>query len=291
MHNHGNWDDLRFILAVAETGSVSAAARKLAVNHATVLRRVAAFEERQGIDIFDKTSRGYRVIEDRLRVITAAQEVENAIQAVERAVKGTQAPLQGTVRVTSTDSICQIVLPPIVADIHKEAQSLKIELLSTNAHLELSRLNADITVRPAETLADELKGDVAARLAFDIYASPECSRDRWLGLSGPLARAPVAKWMDAAVSPTQLVGTADSFMTLREYAAIGLGQAILPCVVGDMDPRLERRPGIMPDASVAIWVASHFDLYDAPRIRAARQLLNQALAKRAGELAGVTTSG
>ena len=98
MHSHENWDDLRFILAVAETGSVSAAARKLGVNHATVLRRVSAYEERQGIDIFDKTSRGYRVIEDRLRVITAAREVENAIQAVDRAVQGTQAPLQGKVK-------------------------------------------------------------------------------------------------------------------------------------------------------------------------------------------------
>lgn len=290
MHSHENWDDLRFILAVAETGSVSAAARKLGVNHATVLRRVATYEERQGIDIFDKTSRGYRVIEDRLRVITAAREVENAIQAVDRAVQGTQAPLQGTVRVTSTDSICQIVLPEIVAEVQKEAHCLQIELLSTNAHLELGRLNADIAVRPADTLAEELKGDVAAQLGFDIYAKPECADDRWIGLSGPLARAPVAKWMEDNVATENVVGTADSFMTLREFAAIGLGQAILPCVVGDADPRLDRRPGIMPDTAANIWVASHFDLYDAPRIRAVRQLLMQALSKRAAALAGVTAS-
>ena len=45
MHSE-NWDDLRFVLAVAETGTVSGAARLLGVNHATVLRRVAAFETR-----------------------------------------------------------------------------------------------------------------------------------------------------------------------------------------------------------------------------------------------------
>lgn len=290
MHSHENWDDLRFILAVAETGSVSAAARKLGVNHATVLRRVSAYEERQGIDIFDKTSRGYRVIEDRLRVITAAREVENAIQAVDRAVQGTQAPLQGKVRVTSTDSICQIVLPPIVAEMQKEAHCLQIELMSTNAHLELARLNADIAVRPADTLSDELKGDIAARLAFDVYARPDCGRDKWIGLSGPLSRAPAAKWMQETVSANQLVGAGDSFITLREFAAVGLGQAILPCVVGETDPRLERRRGIFPESAVNIWVASHFDLYDAPRIRAVRQLLMQALAKRAPELAGLPAS-
>ncbi|MCB2152823.1 MAG: LysR family transcriptional regulator, partial [Rhodobacteraceae bacterium] len=56
-----NWDDLRFVLAVAEEGSVSGAARRLGVNHATVLRRIAAFEEATGVEIFDKTARGYAV--------------------------------------------------------------------------------------------------------------------------------------------------------------------------------------------------------------------------------------
>ncbi len=60
MHSD-NWDDLRYVLAVAETGSVSGAARRLGVNHATVLRHVAAYEARHGIELFDKSARGYAV--------------------------------------------------------------------------------------------------------------------------------------------------------------------------------------------------------------------------------------
>ena len=52
-----NWDDLRFVLAVAEEGTVSAAARRLRVNHATVLRRVAAYEAATGLVLFDRTAR------------------------------------------------------------------------------------------------------------------------------------------------------------------------------------------------------------------------------------------
>ena len=56
-----NWDNLRFVLSVANHGSVSAAARALGVNHATVLRRVAAFEEDHGGAVFEKTATGYRI--------------------------------------------------------------------------------------------------------------------------------------------------------------------------------------------------------------------------------------
>ena len=76
-----DWDDLRMILAVAEAGSVSAAARGLGVNHATVLRRIAAFERATGIELFDKTARGYTVPEDRQRIVEAIGEVDAAIQS------------------------------------------------------------------------------------------------------------------------------------------------------------------------------------------------------------------
>ena len=286
MHSDENWDDMRFVLAVAEAGTVSAAARVLGVNHATVLRRVAAFEERYKIQIFDKTAKGYAILDGRLRVIDAAREVETAIRSVAEVVQGTQTPLRGVVRVTSTDTFCHVVLPETVATLQKSAQGLRIELLSTNAHLDLSRLHADITVRPAVALDADLTGEVAAQLGFDVYAHPDADADHWLGLSGAIARSVVAEWMAGAVAASAITGAGDSFMTLRELAAGGLGQVVLPCVLGDSDPRLERRRGIMPAMPVDLWVASHGDLADVPRIRAVRALLIEALAARADWLAG-----
>ncbi len=68
--------------------------------------------------------------------------------------------------------------------------------------------------------------------------------------------------------------------------AAGLGQAILPCVLGDGDPGLDRIRDIVPEMAVPIWVASHADLADVPRLRAARELLGQALADDAARLLG-----
>ena len=110
-----NWDDLRYVLAVSETGSVSAASRMLKVNQATVLRRIAAFEDRQGAEVFERSPQGYQVPSDRLRLVEAAREVRNAIDTVGRILQGAEAQLSGVVRVTSTDTFCISVLPDVVA--------------------------------------------------------------------------------------------------------------------------------------------------------------------------------
>ncbi len=281
-----NWDDLRFILAVAEEGSVSAAARRLGVNHATVLRRVGAYEDAAGFEIFDKTARGYIVPGARKRIIEAAREVDRAVQAVGRMLQGSRAPLAGEVRVTSTDSFCQYVLPPIVARLRHVSPNLKIELLCSNSHLDLARTHADITVRPAVKLPDDLVGQSAAMLGFGLFRAPGFQGDAWLGISGSAARSRVGQWIAAEVDPAKIVAAADSFLVLRELAAEGQGMAILPDFLGTEDARLERVRGRMPDIAVDIWVASHPDLADVPRIAETRRALTRALSAVAGRLRG-----
>ncbi|WP_172295275.1 LysR family transcriptional regulator [Pseudoruegeria sp. HB172150] len=284
MHK-GNWDDLRFVLAVAENGSVAAAARSLGVNHATVLRRIAAFEERHGGEVFLRTPQGYAVPQDRQRLFEAAREVEAAILAVERVIEGGHAPLTGTVRVTSTDTLCSTLLPPALAEVGRDATGLKLELICSNAHLDLARLQSDIAVRPAAALPDDLTGIPAADLGFAPYAAPGAP-DRWLVPGGALSRSVPAKWLAERHMPGGIAGSSDSFVTLREMAAAGMGRTILPAILGDADPRLDRLEGVMPAMSVPLWVASHADLAAAPRIAVVRDRLAEALATRAKLLLG-----
>ena len=118
-----DWEDLRYVLAVADKGSLSGAARKLGVNHATVLRRVNAFEENMGIAVFDRTARGYRIAPRRRRVLDAMQAVEEAALGVERAITAARSPLAGVVRVTSTDTLCLGILPEIIAAVQLGAKA------------------------------------------------------------------------------------------------------------------------------------------------------------------------
>lgn len=284
MHNT-NWDDLRFILAVAENGSVSAAARALGVNHATVIRRIAAFEERHGGPIFDKTQRGYSIPPDRQQIIEAAREVEAAVHTVERRIEGVQSPLHGVVRVTSTDTFCHGVLPPILTGLRHASGDLRLELLCSNNHMDLSRLHADIAVRPTGSLPEGLFGTIAARLGFAVYGRPDAP-PIWLGMGGALAKSAPAEWLAQTSEHDDLAATADSFITLRALAAGGLGRSVLPCILGDADPDLCRIDCGMPDISVDIWVASHVDLADVPRIRAVREHLVTSLGRMSEALRG-----
>lgn len=280
-----NWDDLRFVLAVAEDGSVNAAARRLGVNHATVLRRISAFEDREGMQIFDRTALGYRVPPEKLALIHAAREVEQAVQAARRVMRGADAPLSGRVRITSTDTFCQTVLPEILPALHAEAPGLTVEMVCSNAHVDLAKLDADVTVRPALVLPDGLTGASPAQLGFDVYAAPGTGED-WLGLAGAILRSRPGQYARDSLDPDRIVASADSFPALREMAARGLGQAIIPCILGDGDPRLVRRRGLVPDLSVDIWVACHPDLANTPRIRMVHDRLAAALAANAARLLG-----
>lgn len=284
MHS-SNWDNLRFVLAVAEEGNVSAAARRLGVNHATVLRRVAAFEDDLGGAVFERTAAGYQVLPSRHRVIEAAREVETGILSVERLMHGSVAPLRGMVRVSSTDSFCQVLLPPLVARLQVESSELQVSLLSTNSHVDFARMQADISVRPALTLPDDMTGQTSASLAFRAYRAPDAP-ETWLSLAGALARSAPARWMAEEVTPDRVTTGSDSFLVLRELARMGLGTAILPVFLGDNTPGLECLPGLMPEMSVPIWVGTHSDLRDVPRIRVVSERILSYLGDRAGMLDG-----
>ena len=280
-----NWDDVRYVLAVAESGSVSAAARALGVNHATVLRRIAAFEEAQGAPVFDRTAQGYAVPPERLRVIELAREAALAIEAVGRHMQG-QGGGPGVVRLTSTDSLCLTVLPGVVAELAAGDPPLAVELVVANTHVDLARLAADVAVRPAVSLPPDMTGEEVARMRFAVYAAASGGAPVWLGLRGMLARLAPARWMEDVANGTPIIGGADSFNVLRELAAAGLGRTILPCILGDGDPRLRRLPELSPDISVPVWVASHVDLAQTRRMRLIRSRIVQALAATADRLAG-----
>jgi len=294
MHN-GNqkpsWDDLRFVLAVAESGSVSAAARRLCVNHATVLRRVAAFESAHGAAIFERSAQGYTVRPDKLRVIAAARDAALAVDRVERLARGTGDTGTERVRLTSTDTFCQAVLPPILPFVLRALAEpgLRIDLVSSNDHTDLGRLRADIAVRPALELPPDLTGAEAGILAFAAYAAPGAGALPWLGLRGALGRSRPAVWLGDVLADDdagQAGHGSDSFLVLREMAAAGIGRTVLPCCLGDPDARLERLPALMPEMAVPIWVASHADLASDPRLLRLRERLVAALLARAPLLSG-----
>lgn len=265
-------DDLAAILAVVDHGSVSAAARALELNHATILRRIADFETRTGVRMFDKTTRGYQVSPDRTAMIETMRDAMQGLQAVDRLLDRARPNLAAVLRLTTTDTLAQFVLPRVLPHLI-EAIDTPVEIMVDNAHVDFARKQAHLTVRPAVNLPPELAGLPAGRIRFGVYGVSDDLP--WLGLTGPLARTPAAAWLRE--QPGDIAAHGDSFLALAAMAAEGVGRTILPEYVGSALPGLRRLgpPDGLPQ--VPVWVGSHADFGRSRLVLKARKVLAAAL--------------
>lgn len=263
-----NWDDLRFVLAVADTGSVSSAARSLGVNHATVLRRIASFEESCGGPVFERDRSGYRLRPSRAPVIEAARLAAQHVHAAQTLMHGRKGSAGKTLRLTSTDTFCQTVLSWIFPALERRIRPDHLVYLCSNAHLDMARLRADIALRPAVALPDDLVGKPVAEMGFAVYRRAGATgAPTWLGLTGALDRSKPAQWMAGKIDPEDICASADSFSVLTQMAARGNAQAILPCILGDAASELVRVRDAAPDFTVPVWIACHRDLAGSDRLQ------------------------
>jgi len=277
-----SWDDIRYVLAVADQGSVSAAAKELSVNHATVLRRIASFENRQGIRVFDKTPRGYQVSADRRQLIESMREAGRALSHVDQLIDAERPRMDHGIRITSTDSFCYSLVPPIIAGLSDELDT-PVDVITGNTHLDLSKLQAHITIRPAEALPPDLAGTCAGTFRFAVFEAPGGNKD-WLGLTGPIGRSAAAEWVRSQGNLSTIL--ADSFLVLASLAALGKGRAILPVHFGNLWPGLVRHSVPTDLEPVPIWVASHVDYAKSGRLTRARRYIVRALEDRKSDLMG-----
>src|SRR6267154_5160299 len=73
-----NWDDVRYFLAVARTGTLSAAARQLGTEHTTVARHIQALEDELNNRLLHKSNSGYGLTDVGERLLTGAEAIESA---------------------------------------------------------------------------------------------------------------------------------------------------------------------------------------------------------------------
>jgi DNA-binding transcriptional LysR family regulator len=282
-----NWDDLRFVLAVAETGSVNAAAKVLGVNHATVLRRIASFEETCGGPVFERDRSGYRLRPNRAPVIEATRLAAQHIASAEALMQGQSNQVGKTWRITSTDTFCQTVLAWIYPALARRVAPDRLTYLSSNAHLDMARLHADIALRPATVLHDDLVGRSFTEMRFSVYAKARRSDAHgWLGMAGALERSGPAQWMAREVDPAQVIASADSFCLLTQMLGKSNAQAILPCILGDATPGLERVASDAPDFLVPVWIACHRDLAGSERLQSVMDKMEKLLQPHIPAIAG-----
>ena len=126
-----DWDDVRYFLAVARGGSVRAAAKRLGVNHATVLRRIAQLEERLGAQMFEKLPSGYRLTAAGEEVLELANQMEASSHQLETRIFGRDQSVRGLLRVTLTPILATHLLIPDSRRFARLHPDIEMEILSS----------------------------------------------------------------------------------------------------------------------------------------------------------------
>jgi len=124
-----NWDDLRYFLAVARTGTLSAAAEQLGTEHTTVARHIQALEDELNSRLFHKSNSGYGLTDAGERLIAGAEAIESAYVFAKAAASSEGQPITGTVRIGAPDGFGSVFLAPRVRVLTDRHPQLEIEIL------------------------------------------------------------------------------------------------------------------------------------------------------------------
>lgn len=286
-----DWNDSRYFLAVAESGSTLAAGRALHVSQTTVARRVAALEEALGLELFDKRRAGYVLTPAGEMLLVEARQVQASAHAMAEAAAAQKRAGGGTVRLTAEESFIVGVLPPMLRDLRDLHPDLIIELDASEEMRDLGGGAADIAIRVTKRL--EGAGLVGRRVGDDMW-TVYCSRDYAEAHPVPRNRRELAghplisggggqigHYYSAWLRQNGLEGSIamqhGSVTGLLSAVRSGLGLAALPCLVAELDGDLIRCLPPSPPESRQIWLLTHERLRHTPRVRIVLDFLGERL--------------
>jgi DNA-binding transcriptional LysR family regulator len=274
-----DWDDLRYLLAVARAGGLAGAARSLGVNHSTVFRRLNALEAGLGVRLFERRPGGYQPTQPGGDLVTAAERVEAEVQALDRRLAGQDARLAGSLRITAPDDIAQRLLMAPIAGFLAAYPEIRLEVVIDNRMLSLTRREADVAVRPTLKPPEALVGRRVGQLASAIYGAAntapvmscktieDLGAQPWIAWDEGVGPAALGRWMAQRAPRAPIVYRSNSLLNQLAACRAGLGLAVLPSFLGDLEVGLAR---IMPPQEELVsdlWLLTHPDLRRSARVR------------------------
>lgn len=278
------WDDYRLVLALDRAGTLRAAAVELGVNHATVSRRLAGLAARFDGEIFERVAGRYRTTSLGREVVEAAAKMEAAAYRAERARRAADGELAGEIRLSLPAPLALHLLAGDLEAFRRLHPAIRLCVDVSNRFANVERAEADVVVRASASPGDDLVGlrlfpYALAHYASAAYLERTAPEDlRWIASTDDKA---VAQWIAASPYPDVPVGIRSNDPLLRhELARLGHGLVRDACYLADPTNELVRLGDSRPVPHQDIWVLTHKDLRDVPRIKALMRHLADALRAR-----------
>jgi DNA-binding transcriptional LysR family regulator len=277
-----DWNDLKYLLAVARHQSTTAASRALQVNQSTVQRRLVELEKGLGQALVQRQNTGYKITAFGERLIPLAQQVEQAVAALTLHVETFQREVSGIVKVTCPEPIVlRITQSNLLDRFNERYPDLKVEFVISDKYLDFAKGEVDIALRSGDNEDSALVGRMVGESLWAVYASrkyiarrgqPDSEEDLaqhdWIGLDDSMAKHRASVWLQSAGLQSRVVARNNSMLGLVNSAKAGIGLAPLPTALGDSEQDLVRILGPIP-AMTRLWrVLTTPELRHTPRVAA-----------------------
>lgn len=274
-----DWNDLKYLLAVARHGSTIAAGKALRLSQSTVHRRLSELERNLGRPLVTRHSTGYRLTPFGEELKVYAERVETAVKELEKHVADAARDKAGVIRLTCPEPIVPR-LSPLIEKFHALHPKLRVEFVTSDRYLDLLKGEADVALRSGDT-EDDLVGRKIADSVWAIYASrgyierhgkPErledLSHHPMVSLDELLSKHRVVTWLKDKVPSANIVARNNSMLGLVYAVKSGVGIGALPTAIADSEPDLVRVLGPIPELARSWRILAHPDLRRTPRIAA-----------------------
>lgn len=285
-----DWSLLQGFLAVAETGSLSAAARCMNASQPTLGRQIKTIEAQLGAELFHRAPRGLTLTETGAALIAPARQMRDAVHQITLTAAGQTARLDGTVRITASTAMSFHHLPDIIAEIRRTEPQIAIELVPSDESRNLLYREADIAVRMyrptqldliTQHIGDMALGVFVAKSYVDQRGLPQNQEDvlqhDFVGYDTNSAIEDGFAQAGFSVGRDFFKVRCDDYMTYWELVRAGCGIGFAQANVGHAEPLVTEIDLGFPLPALPIWLTAHEAMRQTPRVRRVWDLLAKGL--------------
>jgi DNA-binding transcriptional LysR family regulator len=287
-----DWTLIRSFLSALEHGSLLGAARSLQSSQPTLGRHIAELESQLGTTLFERTGRGLLPTAMALRLADSARAMETGAMQLQREALGAQSKVAGTVRISASQPVACVLLPPLLAQMRLALPDVTVELVVSNAVSNLLKREADIALRMVQPDQGSLIARRIGQVTIGCYAHHDYLRRRGVPkepadlikhdlISGDkddaLERGAAA--MGIPLPPERIVLRTDDLIAYSAAVRAGLGVGFISDYLARADSTLVPLLPLLQIPPLPIWLVVHREIRSSQRIKAVYDFLAANLPK------------
>ncbi|HID68571.1 MAG TPA: LysR family transcriptional regulator [Roseibacterium sp.] len=291
--NDLDWSLLRSVLAVADLGSLSAAAERTRQSQPTVGRHIRTAEAALGQPLFRRHARGLEPTAFCQTLLPAARQMQDAAQQITLLAAGGSLDASGRVRLTASIFVATHILPSIVTTIRTAHPQIAIDVVASDTSENLLFHEADIALRmyrPTQLdmitrhLGDLSMGLYAADSYIAIHGKPQTPEGlrthQMVGYDRDDRILRGMRDLGFDVTPDWFSVRTDDQAAYWNYVAAGAGIGVGQTIVAEHTPGVQRILPDLPLPALPVWLTAHPTLRHQPRVAAVWTALDHAITAR-----------